>query len=183
MRKGFLYPPMIDAGTAIGLSEISSVADTVDVSENGDFQPDIKAQTAIQAASAHIGVAACHGIMLAVSRPSGGLVSGQATILQMHGDNNDELTRVQNFAMTVSIPGAPPSRPFKETHGCRCFGTTLEELLNGPIHDHGKENEIVTPQTFLVKDGSQKPIMTGKPWRMSQKISQRSRSSQDVSKR
>lgn len=143
-----LYPPMIDAGTAIGLSEISSVPDTVDVSENGDFQPDIKAQTAIQAASAHIGVAACHGIMLALSRPSGGIISGQATILQMFGDNNDELTRVPTFAMTVSIPGAAPSRPFKETHGCRCFGTTLDELLNGPIHDHSKDGEVKIPADF-----------------------------------
>ena len=81
-----VYPGMIDAGTSMGLVEVSQGANgTVDTSEVGEFNPNSRAIIAVNPHSAHIGVTRVEGITNVLSSPTGGLISGQATFINLLG--------------------------------------------------------------------------------------------------
>jgi imidazolonepropionase-like amidohydrolase len=100
-----VYPGMIDAGTTMGLSEIGQGAvPTVDVSETGSFNPNVQAFYGINAHSAHIGVARVVGITSVVSRPKGGIISGQAALVNLDGDTPPQMAVSQHAAMVIELP-------------------------------------------------------------------------------
>src|SRR5918995_5145835 len=79
-----VYPGMIDAGTNMGLVEVPQGASgTVDTSEVGDLNPNAKAITAVNPHSAHIAVTRVEGVTNTVTAPTGGLISGQATLINL----------------------------------------------------------------------------------------------------
>lgn len=100
-----VYPGMMDAGSSIGLSEIGQgAAATVDVSETGSFNPNAQAFYGINPHSAHIGVTRVVGITHVLSRPTGGILSGQAAIVNLAGSTAPEMTVVQKAAMVIELP-------------------------------------------------------------------------------
>ncbi len=100
-----VYPGMMDAGTSIGLSEIGQGANsTVDVSEVGSFNPNAQAVFAINPHSAHIGVARVVGITHVVSRPTGGILSGQAALVNLAGSTAPQMAVVRNLATVIELP-------------------------------------------------------------------------------
>src|SRR5918992_429853 len=102
-----VYPGMMDAGTSIGLSEIPQGANaTVDVAEVGSFNPNAQAIWAINPHSAHIGVTRFVGITHVLSRPTGGLISGQAAIVNLAGWTAPEMTIVPRAALVINPPPA-----------------------------------------------------------------------------
>jgi len=80
-----VYPGMIDSGTSIGLTEIGQVRATVDTRELGDFNPHLRAIIAIHPDSELIPVARVNGLTSVVSRPAGGVFSGQAALINLDG--------------------------------------------------------------------------------------------------
>ncbi|MEP6589947.1 MAG: amidohydrolase family protein [Gemmatimonadota bacterium] len=102
-----VYPGMMEAGTSIGLAEITEGANaTVDDAEVGRFNPNVQAYFGIDPHSAHIGVSRVVGITHVVSRPSGGLISGQAAIINLAGYTVPEMSLVQHAAMVFNLPSA-----------------------------------------------------------------------------
>ena len=100
-----VYPGMIDAGTSMGLVEVPQGASgTVDTSEVGEFNPNSRAIIAVNPHSAHIGVARVEGITNVVSAPTGGLISGQATLINLLGTSPKEMAVVPNAALVVNYP-------------------------------------------------------------------------------
>ncbi len=100
-----VYPGMLDAGTSIGLSEIPQGANaTVDISEVGTFTPNVQAFYGINPHSAHVGVTRVVGITHVLSRPTGGIIAGQATLIHLAGATAPEMTVVQRSAMVVELP-------------------------------------------------------------------------------
>ena len=100
-----VYPGMMDAGTTMGLSEIGQGANaTVDVAEVGSFNPNAQAYYGINPHSAHIGVTRVVGITHVVSRPSGGIVSGQAALINLAGFTPPEMAVVPKLAMVINLP-------------------------------------------------------------------------------
>ena len=84
-----VYPGMIDAGTNLGLVEVPQGANgTVDLSEVGELNPNAKAITAVNPHSAHIAVTRVEGITNTLTAPTGGLISGQATVINLLGTLN-----------------------------------------------------------------------------------------------
>src|SRR5579884_500740 len=67
-----LYPGLINAATNVGLSEISSLRDTVDLDEIGMFNPELRAEIAFNPSSEHIAVTRASGITTVVSLPGTG---------------------------------------------------------------------------------------------------------------
>jgi len=110
-----VYPGLVDGLTTLGLTEIGSVAGSVDVAETGDVNPHAKAWIAVNAHSELLPVARANGLTAALAAPSGGLVSGQSALIRMAGTTPDALTLKQPVAMHVVYPsGRPqpdPSRP------------------------------------------------------------------------
>ncbi|MGC9970744.1 MAG: amidohydrolase family protein [Bryobacteraceae bacterium] len=99
-----VYPGMIDSATEIGLSEISSVRETSDTAEIGDFNPQLRAIIAVNPASEHIPVTRANGITSVIAGPSGGIVSGQAALIHLDGWTWQEMGIRPSAAMLLQFP-------------------------------------------------------------------------------
>ena len=101
----FVYPGMIDAGTNMGLVEVPQGANgTVDTSEVGDLNPNAKAITAVNPHSAHIAVTRVEGITNTLTAPAGGLISGQAALINLLGTAPKEMAVVPHAALVINYP-------------------------------------------------------------------------------
>jgi len=100
-----VYPGMIDAGTNMGLVEVPQGANgTVDLSEVGDLNPNAKAIIAVNPHSAHIGVTRVEGITNTLTAPTGGLISGQAALINLLGTAPKEMAVVSQAALVINYP-------------------------------------------------------------------------------
>lgn len=116
-----VYPGMIDAGTSLGLAEISSVPATMDMSEVGDMNPNAQTFYGINPNSSHVAVTRVGGVTSVASLPAGGLISGQAALINLDGATPREMAIVPNVALIVNFPAVaalgegsffgPPSAP------------------------------------------------------------------------
>lgn len=105
-----VYPGLINGLTTLGLTEIGSVPGTVDTTETGDINPQVRAWIAVQPHSDLIPVARANGITAVLTAPLGGLVSGQSALLRLAGSTPDALTIKQPVAMHMVYPtGRPPA--------------------------------------------------------------------------
>jgi imidazolonepropionase-like amidohydrolase len=100
-----VYPGMIDADTEIGLTEIGSVAGSVDTNEIGDNNANIHVDVAIRPDSSHIAVTRVNGITTALTAPRGGLIAGQSAILNLDGWTPREMVLKSPAAMHINWPG------------------------------------------------------------------------------
>lgn len=100
-----VYPGMMDAGTTLGLSEIPQGAGaTVDVAEVGSFTPNVQAIFGLNSHSAHIGVLRVVGVTHVISRPTGGILSGQAALVNLAGDTPPQMAVIPTVAMSATLP-------------------------------------------------------------------------------
>ena len=108
-----VYPGFFDPVTQLGLTEVSAVRATDDVSELGEFNPDVVAMTAVNPASAHIGVTRASGITEVLVTPGvrgfdsfgeNSILGGQASLLNLAGWTNEEMTLRASAAMVVNWP-------------------------------------------------------------------------------
>jgi imidazolonepropionase-like amidohydrolase len=107
-----VYPGMFDPVTQIGLNEVSAVSATLDVSELGDYNPELVAATAVNPASAHIPITRANGITEVIAAPgttgfdlqSGGLIAGQTSAFNLAGWTMDEMQINRSVAMVINWP-------------------------------------------------------------------------------
>lgn len=112
-----LYPGFIDAGTKVGLAEVSSSRETIDHREEGIFQPDLRASSAIHPDSELIPVTRAGGVTTVVSMPTSGIVSGQSVLVNLAGWVPREMVVEDPLALHLHLPKPPaeedkPARPF-----------------------------------------------------------------------
>lgn len=99
-----IYPSLFDAYSSLGLVEVNAVRATVDHSETGQINPNVKSWVAVNPDSELIPVARSNGVLLALSAPSGGLVSGQSAVLQLDGWTFEDMTLASGVAMHLNWP-------------------------------------------------------------------------------
>jgi imidazolonepropionase-like amidohydrolase len=100
-----VYPGMIDAGTNMGLVEVPQGANgTVDTAEVGDLNPNAKAIVAVNPHSAHIAVTRVEGITNTLTAPAGGLISGQAALINLVGTAPKEMAVLPQAALVINYP-------------------------------------------------------------------------------
>ncbi|WP_425638868.1 amidohydrolase family protein [Algoriphagus yeomjeoni] len=87
----FIYPGMIDGGTKLGLVEVSSVPETVDYAEIGNFSPNMQALTAVNPNSVAIPVTRVSGVTTVLTVPAGGLFPGTAALINLNGYTPDQM--------------------------------------------------------------------------------------------
>lgn len=105
-----IYPGMMDAATSMGLSEIDLGAPgTVDTTEVGEINPNAAAINGVNPHSAHINVTRVNGITSVVTLPLGGLVSGQAAVINLDGSTTTEMAVVPRAALVIGFPRAATS--------------------------------------------------------------------------
>jgi imidazolonepropionase-like amidohydrolase len=101
-----IWPGMIDAGTSLGLVEISAIPVTVDNAELGNFNPNMRAFTAINPNSAAIAVNRVEGVTTVIAEPTSGFISGTATLIDLFGYSPDSMAVKADAAMVMNWPAA-----------------------------------------------------------------------------
>jgi imidazolonepropionase-like amidohydrolase len=99
-----VYPGMIDARSVLGLTEIDAVRMTSDVSEVGSINPSLRAEAAMNPESELIPVTRANGITMAVTMPSGELLSGGAALIMLDGWTWEDMTFKAPVGMVVGWP-------------------------------------------------------------------------------
>ncbi len=103
-----VYPGLINAAATLGLTEIDSVAGTVDVADIGRFQPDIRAESAYDPFVPAIEVTRAEGVLNALIVPGGGMIPGQAALMQLDGWTMPEALVRSNVGLMINVPSLPP---------------------------------------------------------------------------
>ncbi|MEY3174524.1 MAG: hypothetical protein RLZZ436_2438 [Planctomycetota bacterium] len=114
-----VYPGLIEAHTQLGLTEISSTRATVDHTETGFINPSVAAHVAVNPDSELIPVTRANGVLAALTAPTGGLVSGQAAVLQLDGWTWEQMTIKPRAALVIDWPrvSSASRRSFGRTEG------------------------------------------------------------------
>lgn len=105
-----IYPGLIDAYSTVGITEIGSVDVSNDISELGDFNPNVRAEVAVNAESRHIGTTRSAGVLVAFSTPDGGVISGLSSAMSLEGWTWEEMSMKGAAALNVNWPD-PNARP------------------------------------------------------------------------
>jgi len=77
---------------------------TVDTAEVGDINPNAQAIIAVNPHSAHVGVTRVNGVTNVVTAPRGGMVAGQAAVINLLGTAPRDMALVPNAALFVNFP-------------------------------------------------------------------------------
>jgi imidazolonepropionase-like amidohydrolase len=99
-----VYPGLIDSGSQVGLTEISSVAGTNDAAELGDLNPNARAEVAVNPHSNLIPVTRVNGITTVIAVPEGGIISGQSALIQLAGWTPKEMVLKASVGMHIHFP-------------------------------------------------------------------------------
>lgn len=99
-----VYPGLFDAHSQIGLIEIEAVRATVDTSETGPLNPNVRAEVAFNPDSELIPVTRANGVLLGLSAPTGFLVNGRSAVMQLDGWTWENMALKMNAGMHVSWP-------------------------------------------------------------------------------
>lgn len=118
----YVYPGMIDANTGIGLTEIGGIATMNLRSEIGEFNPHLKALVAVNVESEILGVTRMNGVTTVLTSPTGGVISGQATLINTAGWTWEDLAVVRTAGIVINLPGSGGGRGGRGGGGGGRFG-------------------------------------------------------------
>jgi imidazolonepropionase-like amidohydrolase len=102
-----VYPGFIDSYTFLGLVEISAVPVTVDNAEVGNYNPQMRAFTAINPTAAAIPVTRVSGVTTVIAAPTSGRIPGKSTLINLSGYSPDSMAVKANAALHMAWPSAP----------------------------------------------------------------------------
>lgn len=125
-----VYPGLFNTDGVLGLIEINSVRATVDYREVGTFNPNVRAEVAINPDSELIPVTRAGGVLLNLTKPSGGRISGTSAILQLDGWTWEEMTVHAPAGMHLNWPAMTQGRTLDEENkeGQKRRDEQLQEL-------------------------------------------------------
>jgi imidazolonepropionase-like amidohydrolase len=107
LKGAHVWPGLIDAGTELGLAEIGAAQQTRDAREIAEIQPELRALAAVHPHSAHVAIGRAAGMTTALTRPTGGHISGTSAIVDLAGWTMPEMLRVSDFALHMAVPSLP----------------------------------------------------------------------------
>lgn len=116
-----VYPGLIDSSTQLGLSEISGIRETVDISELGMFMPQLRTIVAVNPDSEHFPVVRANGITTAMTFPSSSngtrvgspdrqIIAGQAALIHLDGWTWEDMEVRRSAAMHLIFPAIARGR-------------------------------------------------------------------------
>ncbi|MEX1136192.1 MAG: amidohydrolase family protein [Balneolales bacterium] len=109
-----IYPGFIDSGTQLGLREVGAISVTLDDAEVGDYNPQVKAFTAINPASVAIPVTRVNGVTTVISQPTSGIFSGKSTLIDLYGYSPDSMAVLKESASHLNWPSATATGPWDQ---------------------------------------------------------------------
>jgi imidazolonepropionase-like amidohydrolase len=106
-----VYPGMIDSGSEVGLLEIDSVKETTDLTELGDFNPQLRTAVAVNPSSEHIPITRANGITAVMTLPRGGMIAGQGSLMHLDGWTWEEMEILRSGTLHLNFPTLTPAPP------------------------------------------------------------------------
>lgn len=105
-----VWPGLIDAGSQLGLTEFGQVPQATDASENGPYNPDLKATTAVNPDSFNFGKVRYNGVTTARVYPQGSGVMGQSGVIRTLGMAPEAMRWTDAMGLDVNVPaGVTPT--------------------------------------------------------------------------
>lgn len=101
-----IYPGFMDSMTRLGLVEINAVAVTQDHAEVGDYNPEVRAFTAVNPHSAAIPVTRVSGVTNVMAVPASGVIAGKAALIDLWGYSPDAMAVKGSAALHIEWPTA-----------------------------------------------------------------------------
>lgn len=101
-----LYPGFVHPATQLGLTEISSVAGTVDTNEMGSINAALRAEVAINHDSYILPTTIAGGVLTAHVMPNGGLIQGTSAVVNLDGWSWEEMVIHSPVGMHIEFPAA-----------------------------------------------------------------------------
>ncbi len=99
-----VYPGLVESNSQLGLVEIDSIRASIDTTETGRVNSNVRTQVAFNPDSEAIPVARANGILLSLAVPSGPFISGRSSLMQLDGWTWEDMTVRANIGMHVSWP-------------------------------------------------------------------------------
>ena len=99
-----VYPGLFESHSQLGLIEVRAVRASRDQSESGRINPNVRAYVSVNPDSELIPVARSGGVLLALAAPTGGLIAGKSSVLQLDGWTTEDLALKTECALQVTWP-------------------------------------------------------------------------------
>jgi len=109
LEGSHIYPGFVHPLSALGLTEISSVAGTVDNTEMGAINAALRVEVAFNHDSALLPVNVAGGILTTHTVPSGGLIRGTSAVMNMEGWSWEDMTIKAPAGMHINFPAGAAS--------------------------------------------------------------------------
>lgn len=137
-----IYPGLINANTNLGLNEIGAVRSTRDDYEVGNLNPDVRSVIAYNTDSKIINTVRVNGILLANVIPSGGLITGSSSVMQLDGWNWEDAVYRMDGGIHLKMPNLmrysssynPEEEAMKRLATVRQFFSDARAYLSEPKH-------------------------------------------------
>ncbi len=133
-RGKHIYPGMINAGGQLGLTEVNSVRATLDHSETGMLNPNARAEVAVNPDSELIPVTRANGVLLSLSVPTGGLMSGTSALMALDGWTWQDMTLKAPVGLHIQWPRMRPVQAWWVEHSASEQNEERDEQLKS-LHD------------------------------------------------
>lgn len=99
-----LYPGFVHPATQLGLTEISSVAGTVDTTEMGNINAALRVEVAVNHDSQLLPATIAGGVLSAHIIPGGGLIRGHSAVMNLDGWSWEEMVIHSSAGMHIAFP-------------------------------------------------------------------------------
>lgn len=104
-----VYPGFIAPNNYIGLNEIEMVRSTLDYSEVGDINPNVRSLIAYNTDSKIIPTIRVNGVLLSQCTPQGGIVSGSSSLVQLDAWNWQDAAYKTDEGIHMNYPEFAPN--------------------------------------------------------------------------
>ena len=106
-----IFPGLISTGSTLGLQEIGAVRATRDYAEVGDINPNVRANVSYNPDSELIPISRSNGILLALSVPRSGLISGMSSLMMLDGWTWEDATLIHPVGLHIFWPSMNLPKP------------------------------------------------------------------------
>ena len=109
-----IFPGLISAGSTLGLQEIGAVRATRDYAEVGSINPNVRANVSYNPDSELIPISRSNGILLALSVPRSGRISGTSSLMMLDGWTWEDATLKHPVGLHLFWPSMKVPKKDKE---------------------------------------------------------------------
>jgi len=153
-----VYPGLIIPNSQVGLEDISAVRATVDHTELGDINSNVRSLIAYNTDSEIISTFRFNGVLLAQVTPAGGLITGNSSIMMLEGWNWEDAVYREDEGIHINWPRKffPPnpwrgSTEFTENPNYKSTINLLDKFLIDSRIYYDKKSETINLKLEAMK--------------------------------